>query len=84
MESSRQKKMCTDESNTLDFDPFRYSMVVTEHLLNFSAKVMKRLKKNSSIIDISSNSDIFLSENWGELFILMVDIVKNYLSMENI
>ncbi|KAL4482579.1 hypothetical protein ABPG72_005822 [Tetrahymena utriculariae] len=89
MEETKFRKIGTDESNTLDFDPIRYSMVITENLLNYSADILLKLEKNQSMQKAAQlelmeyrYKEIFKKENWQELFDLSADTVKNYLNME--
>ncbi|EGR34353.1 E3 ubiquitin-protein ligase, HECT-domain, putative [Ichthyophthirius multifiliis] len=76
MEKTQVRKITQDESNTLDYDPFRYSMMIMENLLNYSAD--KTLKKSLK------QEEIFTVENWNELFFICAQIIKNYLQMENL
>ncbi|EAS06148.2 HECT domain ubiquitin transferase (macronuclear) [Tetrahymena thermophila SB210] len=89
MEETKFRKIGTDESNTLDFDPIRYSMVITENLLNYSADILVKLERNQNMqkaaqLELTEYryKEIFKKENWQELFDLSADIVKNYLNME--
>jgi len=89
MEKTQFRKIGMDESNTLDFDPIRYSMVITEHLLSYSQEILLKIEKASPsereiLTGAVENSELFTRENWKELFEVSMDIVKNYLLMETV
>jgi len=89
MEKTQFRKIGMDESNTLDFDPIRYSMVITEHLLSYSQEILLKIDKASPsereiLTAAVENSELFTTENWKELFEVSMDIVKNYLLMETV
>lgn len=69
MEDTKFRKIGTDESNTLDFDPIRYSMVITENLLIHSADFILKIERNLNMqkhIDFKElrYKEIFKKENW--------------------